>query len=161
ARTAPSRQTAAAMGMVDRLPNRRPLAVLLGLVSNACELSWQGQSVSAQRPRTYFVLEGNSTMVTLLAHRTDRKSKEAKPRLEGLEERSLMAAAVPGVTLDPATIPKFVNTLDPKTLALGNHNFVYKPRGTARVTLESGARARVPLYHVGVYQIQQDLGLGL
>ena len=100
-------------------------------------------------------------MVTLIARRTDRKSRNSKPRLEALEERSLMAAAVPGVTLDPLTIPKFVNTLDPNLLALGNPAFEYQPSGTAVVTLQNGKRARVPLYHVGAYQVQEDLGLGL
>ena len=44
-------------------------------------------------------------MVTLLARRTDRKSKKTQPRLEALEERSLLTATVTGVTLDPSTIP--------------------------------------------------------
>jgi spore coat protein A len=109
----------------------------------------------------YFLVERNHTMVTLLARRTDRKSKNTKPRLESLEERSLLAAAVPGVTLDPLTIPKFVNTLDPNVLALGSPGFEYQPSGTAVVTLQNGKRATVPLYHVGAYQIQEDLGLGL
>jgi spore coat protein A len=100
-------------------------------------------------------------MITLLARATNRKPKKTKPRLEGLEERSLMAAAVPGVTLDPLTIPKFVNTLDPNVLALGSPDFVYHPSGTAKVTLQNGKHARVPLYHVGAYQIQEDLGLAL
>jgi spore coat protein A len=97
----------------------------------------------------------------LLGRRTDRKSKKTKPRLEALEERSLLAAAIPGVTLDPLTIPKFVNTLEANALALGSPDFEYQPSGTAVVTLQNGKRARVPLYHVGAYQIQEDLGLGL
>jgi hypothetical protein len=106
-----------------------------------------------------FLVEGNFTMVTLLARRTNRKSKKTKPRIEALEERSLMAAAVPGVTLDPSTIPKFVNTLDARFLAFGNPNsdFVYKPIGTTTVTLQNGSKATVPLYKVGAYQIQADV----
>jgi spore coat protein A len=92
---------------------------------------------------------------------TDRKSKKTKPRLEALEERSLLTAAVPGVTLDPATIPKYVNTLDPNVLALSSPDFEYQPSGTAVVTLQNGTHATVPLYHVGAYQFQEDLGLGL
>jgi spore coat protein A len=100
-------------------------------------------------------------MVTLRARWTDRKSKKTKPRLEALEERSLLAAAVPPGTLNPLSIPKYVNILDPKVLALGSPDFIYHPTGTAVVTLQNGKRARVPLYHVGAYQIQEDLGLGL
>jgi spore coat protein A len=100
-------------------------------------------------------------MITLRARTTDRKSQKTKPRLEALEERSLLTAAVPGVTLDPATIPKFVNTLDANALAIGNPELIYQPTGTAVVTLQNGKHARVPLYHVGAYQIQEDLGLGL
>lgn len=102
-------------------------------------------------------------MAKHLAHRTTRKERRTKPRLEALEERSLLAAAVPGVTLDPALVPKFVNTLDPNTLALGNTGFVYQPTGTTTVTtLQSGsAPTTVPLYNVGAFQIQEDLGLGL
>jgi spore coat protein A len=100
-------------------------------------------------------------MVTLLARRTDRKSKKTKPRLEALDERTLLSAAVPAGTLNPLSIPKFVNVLDPKVLALGSPDFIYHPTGTAVVTLQNGKRARVPLYHVGAYQIQEDLGLGL
>jgi spore coat protein A len=100
-------------------------------------------------------------MVTLLARTTDRKSKNTKLGLEALEERSLLAAAVPGVTLDPVNIPRFVNTLNPNVLALGSPDFEYQPSGTAVVTLQNGKHARVPLYHVGAYQIQEDLGLGL
>src|SRR5512135_1908120 len=101
---------------------------------------------------------------TMASHRIARgrgKRSRFAPRLEVMEERSLMAAAVPGVTLDPLTVPKFVNTLDPNTLALGNPGFVYQPTGTADVTLQNGSPATVPLYNVGAFQIQQDLGLGL
>ena len=55
-------------------------------------------------------------------------------RVEFLEDRNLLAAAVPGVTLDPALVPKFVNPLNPNTLALGNTSFVYQPTGKANVT---------------------------
>src|SRR5262245_32420441 len=96
-------------------------------------------------------------MMTLLARGTDRKSKKTQPRLEALEERSLLAVTV----LDPTTIPKFVNTLDGNALAVGSPDFEYQPTGTAHVTLQDGSRATVPLYNVGAYQIQQDLGLGL
>jgi spore coat protein A len=44
---------------------------------------------------------------------------------------------------------------------LGSPDFIYHPTGTAVVTLQNGKHARVPLYHVGAYQIQEDLGLGL
>jgi spore coat protein A len=100
-------------------------------------------------------------MFALFTRRTDRKPKNAKPRLEALEERSLLATAVPGGMLDPLSIPKFVNILDPKVLALASPDFIYHPSGTAVVTLQNGKHARVPLYHVGAYQIQEDLGLGL
>ena len=101
-------------------------------------------------------------MVTLLARRADRKSNKTKPRLEALEERSLLTAAVPGVTLDPATIPKFVNPLDASALAFGNPNssFVYQTTDTTTVKLQDGSMATVPLYHVGSFQIQADV-LGL
>ncbi|MFO0846605.1 MAG: multicopper oxidase domain-containing protein [Gemmataceae bacterium] len=65
------------------------------------------------------------------------------------------------VLLDPLTVPKFVNTLDGNALALGSPDFVYHPKGTAYVTLQDGSQAWTPLYNVGAYQIQQDLGLGL
>ena len=81
-------------------------------------------------------------MAKHLAHRTTRKERRTKPRLEALEERSLLAAAVPGVTLDPTTVPKFVNTLDPNILAFGNTSFVYQPTGTTTVTLSDGTTAR-------------------
>jgi spore coat protein A len=100
-------------------------------------------------------------MITRVAQRTDRKSNKTKPRLEALEERSLLTATIPGVTLDPATIPKFVNTLNGSALALGSPDFIFHPNGTAVVTLQNGKHARVPLYHVGAYEIKENLGLGL
>src|SRR5262249_9542477 len=117
--------------------------------------------VSASRP-AYFLVGGNSSMITLLARRTHRKSKKTKPWLEALEERSLLAATVPGVTLDPQAIPKFVNPLDASTLAFGNPNssFVYQTTATPTVKLQDGSMATVPLYHVGSFQIQGNV-LGL
>ena len=68
----------------------------------------------------------------------------------------MLAAAIPGVTLDPALVPKFVTPL-PQPL---DPSFIYSPTGTTKVTLESGKTANAPLYTVGAYQIQESLGLG-
>lgn len=85
-----------------------------------------------------------------------RKSFGKRLGLEALEDRRLLAAAIVGVTLDPALVPKFVTPL-PQAL---DPSFVYKPNGTTSVTLENGKTATVPLYTVGAYQIEQSLGLG-
>ena len=95
-------------------------------------------------------------MAKHLAHRTTRKERRTKPRLEALEDRSLLAAAIPGVTLDPLLVPKFVNPL-PQPL---DPSFVYQPTGTTTVTLQNGTIATVPHYQVGAFQIQENLGLG-
>jgi spore coat protein A, manganese oxidase len=84
------------------------------------------------------------------------KRRRFAPRLEMMEDRQLLAAAVPGVTLDPLSVPKFVNPL-PNPL---DPSFVYQPTGTANVSLQDGSKARVPLYSVGTFQTQEDL-LGL
>jgi hypothetical protein len=42
--------------------------------------------------------------------RTHRMRGRFVPRLEAMEERSLLAAAFPGVTLDPLLVQKFVGT---------------------------------------------------
>jgi spore coat protein A len=89
------------------------------------------------------------------SHRFDttrRARGRAKLRVEHLEDRHLLAATIPGVTLDPMLVPKFVNALPP-ALALGNDGFEFQPTGTTTGGL--------PLYTVGAYQIQQNLGLGL
>src|SRR5512135_221931 len=98
-----------------------------------------------------------ATMASHRNARDRRKRSRFAPRLEVMEERSLMAAAVPGVTLDPLTVPKFVNTLDPNFLALGNTSFVYQTTDTTTVTLQNGNQETVPLYHVGAYQITRNL----
>jgi spore coat protein A len=100
-------------------------------------------------------------MATRRFTKTRRTRERIKPRVELLEDRNLLAAAVPGVTLDPMLVPKFQNTLPADILALGNSGFEYQPTGTANVTLQNGSKAKVPLYNVGAYQIQEDLGLGL
>lgn len=64
---------------------------------------------------------------------------------ESLERRQLLAAAFDGL-LDPALQPKFVNPL-PNPLADG---FVYKPAGNHKGS---------PLYKIGMYEIEQPLGL--
>jgi spore coat protein A, manganese oxidase len=87
---------------------------------------------------------------------TSGKRRRFAPRLEVMEDRQLLNAAVPGMTLDPLLVPKFVDQL-PDPLS---NDFVYKTTDTTSVTLENGKTATVPLYNVGVYQIQQDLGLG-
>jgi spore coat protein A len=61
------------------------------------------------------------------------------------------------VTLDPLLVPKFVNPV-PQAL---DPSFVYQPTGTTQATLQNGTTATVPLYSVGAYQIQENLGLGL
>lgn len=75
-----------------------------------------------------------------------RPARGLVPRVESLETRDLLAAAFPGVTLDPLLVPKFVrdvpNPLDP--------GFIFRP------TAPGGSH-----YEVGIYQTQQDLGLGL
>ena len=81
-----------------------------------------------------------------LAPAQSRKQKRFVPQLEILEDRCLLSASVPGVTLDPLLIPKFVNAL-PNPL---DPSFVFQP------TTVGGSH-----YEVGVYQIEQDLGLGL
>lgn len=81
------------------------------------------------------------------------KLKQFVPRFEQLETRALLTAAIPGVTLDPALVHKFVNALP---LAL-DPSFVYKTTDTTTVTLENGKTAKVPLYHVGAAEITQDL----
>jgi spore coat protein A len=96
-------------------------------------------------------------MAKLVAPKLRRKQNRFTPRLEAFEDRSLPSATIPGVTLDPLVIPKFVNPLPDTDLAGG---FVYSPSGTTRVTLETGAKVRVPLYQVGAFQIQENLGLG-
>jgi spore coat protein A len=96
-------------------------------------------------------------MAKHLACRPDRKRNRTVLRLEPLEDRSLLNAAVPAVTLDPSTVPQFVNPL-PDPL---DPSFVYAPSGTTKVTLEDGTTQTAPLYKIGVYQIQEDLGLGL
>src|SRR5262245_2267657 len=90
--------------------------------------------------------------------RNHQRAKRFLPRLLPLEDRSLPAAAIPGVTLDPLTIPKFVNSL-PAQLAFGDPFFVYTPTDTTTATLENGSTATVPLYQVGAFQIQENLGL--
>lgn len=89
--------------------------------------------------------------------KTRRNPHRFTPRLEALDDRTLPDATIPGVTLDPLLVPKFVNPL-PQALDPG---FIYQPAGTARVTLQSGVRATVPRYDVGMYEIRQNLGLGL
>ena len=73
---------------------------------------WQDRADLSTRTSAS-LLEGSHTMAKHLAHRTTRKERRTKPRLEALEERSLLAAAIPGVTLDPLLVPKFVNPLTP------------------------------------------------
>jgi spore coat protein A len=92
------------------------------------------------------------------ARRPARKPNTFLPRLEPFEDRSLLNATVPGVTLDPLTIPKYVTPL-PQAL---DPSFVYQPVGTTDVKLETGATfVGASLYQVGAYQIPENLGLGL
>lgn len=81
------------------------------------------------------------------------KRKPFVARFELLEPRALLAATIPGVTLDPALVPKFVNAV-PNAL---DPSFVYTPVGYDNTP----SAKNVPVYKVGAYQTQQDLGLGL
>src|SRR5512142_2527666 len=99
-------------------------------------------------------------MATRRFTKTRRTRERIKPRVELLEDRNLLAAAVPEVTLPPGVtildpvadhVPMFTNPL-PNPLDPG---FVYQPTGTTMATLQNGTTAKVPLYSIGAYQIQE------
>jgi spore coat protein A len=89
------------------------------------------------------------------ALRIRSKQHRYLPWLELMEDRQLLSGTP--ALLDPSTVPKFVNPL-PQPL---DPSFVYKPTGTTTVTLQDGTTKTVPLYQVGAYQVQENLGLGL
>jgi len=71
--------------------------------------------------------------------------------LESLERREVFAVSL----LNPLSQPKFVNPL-PNPL---DPSFVFQPTGTTTTTDLSGNSITVPLYAVGIRQIQEPLGL--
>jgi spore coat protein A len=86
-------------------------------------------------------------MWTSLTRRSGTKQKQHRrfaPGLESLEDRCLLSAAIPGVTLDPMHVPKFENDV-PNAL---DPSFIFQP------TKPGGNR-----YEIGIYQTVQDLGL--
>jgi spore coat protein A, manganese oxidase len=100
---------------------------------------------------------GKEFVMRLHRLRPTRGRRGPAPRLETLEDRSLPSAAVPGITLDPNSVPQFQaplpNAIDP--------SFVYQSSGSTSVTLENNTIATVPLYQVGAYRIAENLSLGL
>ena len=86
------------------------------------------------------------------------KRRRFAPRLEMMEDRQLLSATPP--LLNPLTVPKFENTL-PNPLSSHDPNFIYQPTDETTAKLQDGTTKTVPLYQVGAYQIQEDLGLGL
>ena len=119
-------------------------------LGNLDRWSWQGRADLSTRTSASFV-EGSHIMASHRSATSRGKRMRFAPRLEVMEDRQLLNA----------TAPMFINTLDPNALALGNTSFVYQPTGTTTVTtLQSGSKpTTVPLYNVGAFQIQEDLGL--
>src|SRR5207248_3206481 len=77
-------------------------------------------------PPSRFPVPRSRSMMSSTARRPPRRPNRFMPRFELLEDRSVPSASVPGVTLDPLAIPKFINPL-PQAL---DPSFVYQPVGT-------------------------------
>ncbi len=92
----------------------------------------------AQIPRDFFSKGRNHIMASHSSATSRGKRRRFAPRLEMMEDRQLLNAAVPGVTLDPLTVQKFANALPIP--------------GVFQPTTPGGNN-----YDIGVYQTQQNL----
>ena len=84
------------------------------------------------------------------------RSHTSRLVFETLEERTVLNAAIPGVTLDPALIAKFVNELPNRTRSQFRL-LAYRDGERDAGKWDDGKRATVP---GRIYEISQNLGLG-